>query len=335
MKAWQLSAQTGPTALQIVDLPEPVPGPGQVLVRVRAASLNYRDQMVADGRYGRVLLPLMPLSDGAGEIAAVGAGVTRWRTGDRVAGTFFQGWRTGPLRREYLGTALGGALPGMLAEYVVLAEHGVVSVPPHLDFKQAATLPCAGLTAWHSLVSAGKVNAAETVLLLGTGGVSLFALQFAKMHGARVIIISSSDDKLIRAEALGADAIINYRAIPDWEKEVFRLTGKAGVDQVVEVGGSGTLAKSLRCLAAGGQVHLVGGVSGFSGEVPLLDIISKMAVIRGIYVGTAEMFEAMNQAMLWHRTEPVVGRVFDFADAVAAFQYQLSGAHFGKVVIKI
>jgi len=335
MKVWQLRAQTGPMALEMVELPEPTPGPGQVLVRVQAASLNYRDQMVADGRYGRVSLPLVPLSDGAGEIAAVGAGVTRWKAGDRVAGTFFQGWMAGSFRREYQGLALGGALPGMLAEYVVLGELGVVAMPSHLDFDQAATLPCAGLTAWHALVAGGKVNASETVLLLGTGGVSLFALQFAKMHGARVIIISSSDEKLARAEALGADAIINYRAVPDWEKEVFRLTGKAGVDHVVEVGGTGTLAKSLRSLAVGGQVHLVGGVSGFSGEVSLLDIIGKMAVVRGVYVGSVELFEAMNRAMLRHRTMPVVDRAIDFADTPAAYQYQLSGAHFGKVVVKI
>jgi len=335
MRAWQLSSQTGPAALQLMELPEPTPGPGQVLVRVRATSLNYRDQMVADGRYGWVKLPLVPLSDGAGEIVAVGAGVTRWQTGDRVMGTFFQGWMTGSFRREYQGLALGGALPGMLAEYVVLGERGVVAVASHLDFNQAATLPCAGLTAWHALVAGGKVNAAETVLLLGTGGVSLFGLQFAKMHGARVIIISSSDEKLEKAEALGADAIINYRAMPDWEKEVFRLTGKAGVDHVIEVGGTGTLAKSLRSIAVGGQVHLVGGVSGFSGEVPLVDIIGKMAVIRGVYVGSVEMFEAMNRTMLWHRTEPVVDRVFEFADVREAYQYQLSGAHFGKVVIKL
>jgi NADPH:quinone reductase-like Zn-dependent oxidoreductase len=178
MKAWQLTSQTGPAALQMVEIPEPVAGPGQVLVRIRAVALNYRDQMVADGRYGRVNLPLVPLSDGAGEIVAAGAGVTRWQPGDRVAGSFFQGWTTGPFRREHMGTALGGALPGMLAEYVVLGERGLVGVPAHLDFNQAATLPCAALTAWHALVVCGKINAGETVLLLGTGGVSLFALQF-------------------------------------------------------------------------------------------------------------------------------------------------------------
>jgi NADPH:quinone reductase-like Zn-dependent oxidoreductase len=335
MKACQLIAQTGLAALQQVEVPIPAPGPGQVLVRVHATSLNYRDQMVADGRYGKVPWPLVPLSDGAGEIAAVGQGVARWKTGDRVAGAFFQGWITGPFRREHMATALGGALPGMLADYVVLSEHGVVAVPAHLDFIAAATLPCAGLTAWHALVTAGKISAAETVLLLGTGGVSLFALQFAKMHGARVIITSSSDEKLARAKALGADETINYRSTPDWEKEVYRLTGKAGVDHVVEVGGTGTFAKSLRCLAVGGRVYLIGGVSGFTSDIPLLDIIGKMAVVRGIYVGSAEMFEAMNLALERHLVQPVVDRVFDFAEARAAYEYQQSGAHFGKVVIKI
>lgn len=223
----------------------------------------------------------------------------------------------------------------MLAEYVTLHESGVVAIPDHLDFIQAATLPCAGLTAWHALVVAGKISAADTVLLLGTGGVSLFALQIAKMHGARAIILSRSDDKLTRAKALGADDTINYQTMTDWEKEVYRLTGKAGVDQVVEVGGSGTLTRSVRCLATGGQIHLVGGVSGFAGEVPLLDIITKMAILRGIYVGSTEMFTAMNRAFGRHRLEPVVDRVFDFGNAAAAYKYQLSGAHFGKVVIQL
>jgi NADPH:quinone reductase-like Zn-dependent oxidoreductase len=335
MKAYQLTATTGPGALRLVQLPEPKPAHCQVLVRVRATSLNYRDLMVATGNYGEVELPLIPLSDGAGEIAAVGEGVTRWKIGDRVAGTFFQGWQTGPFQREMPKTALGGALNGMLAEYVALSENGVVAVPPHLTFEEAATLPCAALTAWHALVMHGNISAAETVLLLGTGGVSIFALQFAKMHGARVIITSSSDEKLARANALGADDTINYCSTPDWDKEVFRLTDTAGVDHVVEVGGKDTLAKSLHSIRIGGQIHSIGGVSGFSTDVVLGDIIRKLAIVRGVFVGSRAMFEGMNCAITRHKTKPAIDRVFSFADAPAAYKYQQSGKHFGKVVISV
>ncbi|MGA9778169.1 MAG: zinc-dependent alcohol dehydrogenase family protein [Limisphaerales bacterium] len=335
MKACQLTAMTGPEALRLVELPEPKPARGQVLVRVRSTSLNYRDLLVSDGRHGKVALPLIPLSDGAGEIAAVGEGVMHWKTGDRVAGTFFQSWQSGPFRREMANTALGGALNGMLAGYVALSADGVVAIPPHLSFEEAATLPCAALTAWQALVTRGNVSADETVLLLGTGGVSIFALQFAKMHGARVIITSSSDEKLARAKSLGADETINYRITPDWEEEVFRLTDKAGVDQVVEVGGTGTFVKSLRSVSPGGQVHLVGGVSGFTADVPLTEIIRKLVIVRGIYVGSRAMFEAMTRAITLHQTKPAVDRVFEFAAAPAAYQYQQSGKHFGKVVISV
>ena len=335
MKAYQLVATTGPDALRLMELPEPRLARGQVLVRVRANSLNYRDLMVADGRYGKVALPLIPLSDGAGEIVAVGEGVTRWKAGDRVAGTFFQGWPSGPFHHGVAATALGGALNGMLAEFVALSAEGVVAIPPHLSFEEAATLPCAALTAWHALVVQGKIAARETVLLLGTGGVSIFALQFAKMHGARVIITSSSDEKLARAKKLGADETINYRSNPDWEKEVFRLTQETGVDHVVEVGGSGTFVKTLRAVKLGGQVHLVGGVSGFTADVPLTEIIRKLVSVLGVYVGSREMFEAMNRALTLHRTKPVIDRVFGFAEAPAAYHYQQSGAHFGKVVIAL
>jgi len=335
MKSYQVTATTGPDALRLVDLPEAKPQAGQVLVRVRATSLNYRDLMVVTGNYGEVKLPLIPLSDGAGEIAAVGEGVARWKTGDRVAGTFFQGWQSGPPTREVPQTALGGALNGMLAEYVALSENGVVAVPPHLSFEEAATLPCAALTAWHALVMHGNISADETVLLLGTGGVSIFALQFAKMHGARAIITSGSDEKLARAKALGADETINYRFHPDWEKEVSRLTGEAGVDHVVEVGGKDTLGKSLRSIRFGGQIHSIGGVSGFTSDVPLGDIIRKLAVVRGVFVGSRAMFEAMNHAISRHQTKPVIDRVFSFADAPAAYEYQQSGKHFGKVVIAV
>ena len=333
MKAFQLHGQTGQDSLRKVEIPEPKAGPGQVAVHVRANALNYRDLMISDGRYGKINVPLVPLSDGAGEIVAVGEGVTRWKTGDRVAGTFFQGWSSGTFRRDILATALGGAVPGMLAEFVVLSQDGVVAIPAHLSFAEAATLPCAGVTAWHALVERGQVAAGETVLLLGTGGVSLFALQIAKMHGARIIITSSSDEKLARARALGADETINYRTEPDWEEEVFRLTQKNGVDHVVEVGGTNTFPKSLRSLAANGQVHVVGGVSGFTSDVPLREILGKLATINGIFVGSREMFEALNRALALNESRPVIDRVFPFDDAPAAYRHLQSGEHFGKVVI--
>jgi len=333
MKAWQITAQSGPGGLKLKGIPAPKPKPREVLVRVRANSINYRDLMVADGRYGHAELPLVPLSDGAGEITAVGDGVTRWKVGDRVAGTFFAGWADGPFHRDVLSTARGGALPGLLAEYVALAEDGVAAIPAHMSFEEAATLPCAALTAWQALVTQGRVSADQTVLVLGTGGVSMFALQFAKMHGARVIITSSSDEKLARAQSLGADDVINYRTTPEWDAEVFRLTEKAGADHVIEVGGMGTFPKSLRAVAVGGTVSVIGGVSGFGSEISLRDILSKVSVIRGIFVGSRTMFEAMNRALVRYRTKPVIDRVFPFSDAPAAYLHQISGAHLGKVVI--
>jgi NADPH:quinone reductase-like Zn-dependent oxidoreductase len=335
MRAFHLTAQTGPDALRLVEIAPPVAGPGQVLVRVRALSLNFRDLMVADGRYGEVTLPLVPLSDGAGEIAAVGAGVTGWKVGDRVAGTFFQAWTSGPFRRQTLDSALGGKLPGMAAEFVVLGAEGVIALPEHLSFAEGATLPCAGLTAWQALVTRGNVSADETVVVLGTGGVSIFALQFARLHGARVIVTSSDDGKLERARALGAAATINYRTQPEWEKEVYRLTGKAGADQIVEVGGAGTLARSVRALAPGGQIHVVGGVSGFSSEISLHEVIRRMAVVRGIFVGSRGMFAAMNQAIATNGLRPVIDRVFPFAELAHAYRHQLGGSHFGKVVVAV
>jgi len=336
MKSWLLTATTGVEALKLTEQAEPKPGPGQVVVRVRATSLNYRDLMVATGRYGTGLpIPLVPLSDGAGEIAAVGDGVTRWKTGDRVAGTFFQNWQSGPVRREAFESALGGSINGMLAEYVALSADGVIALPPHLDFMEGATLPCAALTAWHALVTDGRVAAGQTVVVLGTGGVSIFALQFAKMHGARVILTSSSDAKLARAKTLGADDLINYRTTLDWEKEVFRLTDKAGADHIVEVGGTHTFPRSLRAVAMGGTISVIGGVSGFTSDVALRDILGKSTVIRGIFVGNRDMFAAMNRAISLHGLKPVIDRVFPFAEAPAAYRYQQSGAHFGKVVVSI
>lgn len=322
--------------MKFVDLPDPKPASGQVVVRVRATSLNYRDLMVLNGAYSRgANYPVIPLSDGAGEVVAVGEGVTRWKAGDRVAATFFQSWRNGFATPETAGSALGGARDGMLSELVALDEDGLVAIPEHLSFAEAATLPCAALTAWQALVWRGKVNAGQTVLLLGTGGVSIFGLQFAKMHGARAIITSSSDEKLLRAKELGADFRINYQRTPDWEKEVIRVTDGAGVDQVVEVGGANTFPKSLQCLALNGNLHVIGGVSGFTVDAALGDMIGRLANIHGIFVGSREMFEAMNRAMGLHKTKPQVDRVFSFQEAGDAYRYLESGRHFGKVAISV
>jgi NADPH:quinone reductase-like Zn-dependent oxidoreductase len=335
MKAYQIHSTGGFDGLKRVELDEPKPAAGQVLVGLRAASLNFRDLMVMSGNYGKVNLPIVPLSDGAGEVLAVGEGVTAWKPGDRVAGTFFQNWIRGPLHKGVSESALGGSINGVLAEQVVFSTEGLVRIPKHLDFAEAATLPCAALTAWNALVTHGQVSASDTVLLQGTGGVSLFALQFAKMHGARTIITSGSDEKLVRAKELGADETINYRTTPDWEREAYHRTGKAGVNHVVEVGGSDTFGKSLQALAPGGTISVIGGVSGFTTQAPLIDIIGRNALIRGIYVGSREMFEAMNRAIERHQLRPVIDRKFAFEDTADAYRHLQSGAHFGKVVITL
>jgi NADPH:quinone reductase-like Zn-dependent oxidoreductase len=335
VKAYQIHSTGGFDGLKQVELPDPKPAAGQVLVGVRAASLNFRDLMVMSGNYGKINLPIVPLSDGAGEILAVGEGVTAWKPGDRVAGTFFQNWIRGTLHKGVSESALGGAINGVLAEQVVLSSEGVVRIPAHLDFAEAATLPCAALTAWNALVTQGRVSASDTVLLQGTGGVSLFALQFAKMHGARVIITSGSDEKLVRARELGADETINYRTTPDWEREAYHRTGKAGVNHVVEVGGADTFGKSLTALALGGTISVIGGVSGFTTQTPLIDIIGRNALIRGIHVGSREMFEAMNRAIARHQLKPIIDRQFAFEDTADAYRHLQSGAHFGKVVITL
>lgn len=334
MKTWHLTQQNGAEGLHLVETSQPTLKPTEILIRVRANSLNYRDLMIASGQYGAPpSLPLVPLSDGAGEITAVGERVTQWKLGDRVAGTFFQGWQSGPCRTEVFEQALGGDKNGMLAEYVALSEDGVVGIPPHMSYEEAATLPCAAVTAWQALVTHGHVSADKTVLTLGTGGVSMFGLQIAKLHGAQVIATSSSDEKLDKAKALGADATINYRNTPAWEEEVLRLTGGRGVDLVVEVGGFDTFGKSLHALAMNGIISVIGGVSGFTSHVQLRDILVKNALIRGIFVGNRAMFEAMNKAFARHELHPVISRVFPFTEAPAAYRYLQSGVHFGKVVI--
>lgn len=263
MKAYEIQSNAGIDALALVDRPQAKPAAGQVLIQVKAASLNYRDLLVIEGAYGAgQKYPLIPMSDGAGEVVAVGEGVTRVKIGDRVAGIFFQDWIYGSLTKEKMKSDLGGGIDGMLAEYVVLHQDGLVILPDYLSYIEGATLPCAAVTAWHGLITKGNIGAGDSVLLLGTGGVSIFALQFAKIHGARAIITSSSDEKLARAKQLGADETINYKATPDWEKQVYQLTNRTGVDHVVEVGGAGTLSKSLQAVRIGGRISLIGVLSG-------------------------------------------------------------------------
>ncbi|MFH7029160.1 MAG: NAD(P)-dependent alcohol dehydrogenase [Heteroscytonema crispum UTEX LB 1556] len=335
MKAYELQSNAGIDALKLVERPDPQPGLNQVLVRVKATSLNYRDLIVAQGQYGSgIKYPLIPMSDGAGEVVAVGDGVTRVKIGDRVAGIFFQDWISGTLTKQKMKSDLGGGIDGMLAEYVVLHQDGLVILPDHLSDEEGATLPCAGVTAWHALVTKGNIGRGETVLLLGTGGVSIFALQFAKIHGARVIVTSSSDEKLARVKELGADEIINYKKIPEWEKRVYEISDRTGVDHIVEVGGAGTLPKSLQAVRIGGRISLIGVLTGTGSQIDPMPILFKSLTVQGIYVGSREMFEAMNQALTQHQIQPIIDKVFPFTEAPAAYHYLKSAAHFGKVVIQ-
>jgi NADPH:quinone reductase-like Zn-dependent oxidoreductase len=309
----------------------------QILVRIQAASLNFRDLMIARGHYmgGAAAADTIPLSDGSGEVVAVGADVKRFRIGDRVAGTFFRGWIDGRPPGGPL-TALGASpTDGVLADLVAFDEQDAVAVPAHLTAEQAATLPCAGVTAWHALIENGGVAPGETVLLIGTGGVSIFALQFARLAGARVLVISSSDQKLERARALGADGCINYRTTPEWDREVLRLTQGRGVDHVIEVGGAGTLGRSISAAAAGGRIQLIGVLTGRADDLSPYGLLGKQASIQGVYVGSRGQFERMNAAITAHRLVPVVDHVFGFDETPAAYRHLEQSSHFGKVVIRL
>jgi NADPH:quinone reductase-like Zn-dependent oxidoreductase len=332
MKAYELRNDAGAMKLAIVDRPQPAPAAGEVVVRMRAASLNYRDLMI--GKTPRTA-PLVPLCDGAGEVAEVGAGVTALKPGDRVASTYFQDWISGPLTAGVFRTVLGQAIDGVLAEYVVLKEHGVVRVPAHLSFEEAATLPCAGLTAWQALVTEGRIKPGDTVVVMGTGGVSIFALQFALMAGARVIATTGSDAKIERLKALGASAVINYKTTPEWDKPVLELTGGGGADHVVEIGGAGTLPRSLRAVRHGGFISLIGILGGFGEKFNPGAIITKGVRLQGIFVGSQEMFEDMNRAIARNTMRPVIDRTFQFEEAAAALALLESGGHFGKVCIRV
>jgi len=323
-------------ALRSAERAEPGPGRGQVLVRIRAASLNYRDLAIATGTYvgGAVARDTIPLSDGAGEIAAVGADVTRFKVGDRVVCAFFQTPPSGPPLAP--PAPLGSPLDGMLAERIVVYEDGVFAIPRGLSFEEAACLPCAGVTAWHALMHAGKpVTAGDAVLVLGTGGVSTFALQFAKAAGARVFVTSSSDEKIARAKALGATDGVNYQRTPDWDRAVMEMTGGRGVDCVVEVAGAATLTRSFQALAVGGKAVLIGVLGGRGGDVNPYALMTKRGNLHGIFVGDREMFREMNRALEVNQIKPVVGRIFPFEEAPAAYSQYRSGGVFGKVVISM
>jgi NADPH:quinone reductase-like Zn-dependent oxidoreductase len=338
MRAYEIAAGSSTLeGLRRCERADPSPLPHQILVSVKAASLNYRDLLIARGHYmgGTVASSTIPLSDGAGEVVAIGASVTRFRVGQRVAGTFFRGWIDGaPSRRPLMGL---GAPPadGVLTDLAVFDEQDAVAVPEHLSWVGAATLPCAAVTAWRSLVDIGHVSPGETVLLLGTGGVSIFALQFALLAGASVIITSSSDAKLERARLLGASGCINYRTTPEWEREVLKLTGGQGVDHVLDVGGSGTLSRSIGSVAVGGKIAMIGVLTGTGAAGSPYGLLGRQASLQGVYVGSRGHFERMNAAISVHRLEPIIDREFNFDDAPAAYRHLESGAHFGKVVIRL
>ncbi|TNE51035.1 MAG: NAD(P)-dependent alcohol dehydrogenase [Deltaproteobacteria bacterium] len=336
MKAIEIQGSFGLENLKQVERDEPAVKPGQVKLRMKAVSLNYRDLLMVQGLYDpRQPLPLIPCSDGVGEVVEVGEGVSRVAVGDRVCPIFAQKWISGEPTHEKLRSTLGGPYDGTLTESMVLSEEGLVKVPDHLSDAEAATLPCAAVTAWSALVTLGQVKAGDTVLVQGTGGVSIFALQFAKLLGARVLVTSSSDEKLERVQAMGADEVINYRTEPKWGKVARERTGRVGVDHIIEVGGAGTLQQSLRAIRIGGHISLIGVLSGGVSDVNILPLVMGQVKVQGLVVGAREGFEAMNRAIDTNQMKPVVDKVFSFDQAQEAFQHLEAGKHFGKVCIEI
>ena len=337
MRAYQLpKGGAGIDALVQVDRPDPKPAHRQVLVKIKACSLNFRDLAIARGSYRvPVRENLIPLSDGAGEVIEIGSGVTRVKVGDRVAGNFFQRWSGGAPAADAHKSALGGGIDGMLTEYAVLEEDGVVKIPAHLSLEEGATLPCAAVTVWHAIVEHAKLKAGDTVLLQGTGGVSIFGLQFARAMGIRAVITSSSDEKLERAKALGAAFGINYRTTPDWEKAAMEFTGGRGVDHVIEVGGAATLTKSFGAIRIGGKISMIGGLSGCATELNPGLIFSRRANVQGISVGSMQMFEAMNRAIEANAIKPAIDKVFAFDDIGKAFEHMEANKHLGKIVVML
>ncbi|MDA1061694.1 MAG: NAD(P)-dependent alcohol dehydrogenase [Chloroflexi bacterium] len=332
MQAYRLTPGGGVDGIRAVEEPDPEPGPGELLVRVRATSLNYRDLMLA--RSARE--PIIPLSDGAGEVGEVGAGVTRFAVGDRVTGCFFLNWQDGPATPESTREALGGASTnGTLAELIALPERAVVHTPAYMTDEEAATLPCAAVTAWSAMFEVARLRPGTSVLLLGTGGVSIFGLQLAQIAGVRSIITSSSDEKLARARELGADETINYREHDNWERIVRDLTDNRGVDLTLEVGGEGTFAKSMTATRFGGDVALIGGLAHDEGEQAPVPMLGRGLRASRIMVGSRAMFEDLNRALTVRAVHPVVDRVFELGEAVAAYRHLEGQAHFGKIVIRV
>jgi NADPH:quinone reductase-like Zn-dependent oxidoreductase len=335
MKVFQLEGGWSLDHLAIAERPMPEPGPGQALLRMRAASLNYRDMVVIQRGYGAQTgqLPLIPISDGVGEVVAIGPGVTRVKLGDRACPMFCPRWPGGPPSAARLGASLGGPLDGVMAEYMAIDAEGLALAPDHLSDIEAATLPCAALTAWSALVTEGRVQPGDRVLIQGTGGVSLFALQFAKLLGAFAIVTSSSAQKLERARALGADATISYRETPEWGRSVREIAGGDGVDHIVEVGGQETLPQSLRAIRPGGTISLIGVLSGPSMDARLGLVVTRQVRLQGITVGSRDGFEAMSRAISQHQLRPVVDQIFSFDELPQALAYLTSGVHIGKICI--
>jgi NADPH:quinone reductase-like Zn-dependent oxidoreductase len=335
MKLFEIN-EFGIDNLTLTERDEPKPKETEVLVKFHAASLNYRDLMMVKGAYNpKLKTPLVPFSDGAGEIVETGEAVTKWKIGDRVMPIFMQGWIDGAIDYQKARTALGGDSDGCLREFGAFDENGLVAIPEHFSFEEAATLPCAAVTAYNALFESGCLKTDESVLLQGTGGVSVFALQMASVLGTRIIITSSSNEKLQKAKELGATDLINYKETPDWDARVLELTEKRGVDHIVEVGGAGTMQKSLRAVKMGGHIAFVGVLAG-KGEFNLNQIFMKSIKLQGIFVGSRQMFEAMNQMFCkYNHLKPVIDKTFAFEDVKQALKRMESGSHFGKIVVRI
>ena len=338
MRALNVAAPWGLDAIKVVDLPDPKPGPGQVLVRMKAVSLNYRDLLMVNGMYGRgpasTTDVITPFSDGCGVVEAVGEGVTRFKAGDRVATLFFQGWVSGPPTLEKLVTALGFPIPGAGSELQTFTEEGLSKVPDFLTDHQVATLPCAALTAWRGLFVDARLEPGDTVVLQGTGGVSIFGLQFAHAAGLRTVITSSSDEKLERAKALGADHVVNYKTTPGWSGPVRAATNGRGADFIMEVGGGGTIQESMKAIKIGGHIAIIGVVAGAGEPFNPAALIGNSAKLQGLSVGSRDMFEAMGRIIDLRKISPVVDKVFPFTEAKAAFAAMAGGEHFGKIVLE-